>query len=308
MNDTSLVSVVIPVYRDATRAREAVTASLSQALATGMSLEVVVVDDGSGDGTAEQLSRIDDPRVRLLALQENFGRSAARNAGAAEARGAFVVFMDCDCLPVGNGFIGAHLQALQENAVASTGHVTGDGTTFWSLYQTQASMRRERQHAAGAIYAGSSQNLAVRTAAFVAIGGFDINYRHYGFEDRDLLIRLGEQGHIAWIADAQVRHMDALTLREVSRKMFEGGRHTSARFADQHPEAYRALGYASLDARLHKWLRPAGILANPIARIAALGIDRSELLERLPYPAARSIAKGVSALAFLAGTSTPTNS
>jgi glycosyltransferase involved in cell wall biosynthesis len=304
MTDASVVSVVIPVYRDAERARGAVAAILGQALPAGTSLEIVVVDDGSGDGTAEQLARLDEPRMRLRALPHNVGRSAARNAGAMAAQGAALVFMDCDCLPVGDHFIAAHLRALQD-AVASTGRVTGDGTGFWDRYQREASMRRERQHATGVTYAGSSQNLAVRATAFAAIGGFDTGYRRYGFEDRDLLLRLGKQGRIAWAADAEVRHMDALTLKEVSQKMM-AGEHSSARFAHDHPEAYRALGYAALDARLHGWLRPAGLVAAPIAKAAATSIDRSGALERLPYPAARVLAKTVCAMAYLAGTSMPT--
>jgi glycosyltransferase involved in cell wall biosynthesis len=300
VSGTDLVSIVIPVYRDAERAHRAVEAILSQTLPRQTSMEIIVVDDGSGDGTSERLSQLDDPRVRLLVLPENVGRSAARNTGALAAHGTTLVFMDCDCLPEGDHFVTAHLHALK-NAVASTGHVTGSGKDFWGRYQRDASIRRQRQHANSMVYAGSSQNLAVRSAAFTDVGGFDTGYRQYGFEDRDLLIRLSQMGPVAW-ADAKVHHMDVLTLCEVSQKMMVSS-HSSARFAKKHPDAYRALGYAAMDAREHSWLNPLGTMIAPIVRPIATAIDRSEMLERLPYPAARALAKIVCGTAYLAGTS-----
>jgi len=296
---TMQVSVVVPVYRDASRARIAARALLDQHLPPEAVLEVILVDDGSADGTAEVLKSL-EPAVRVLALPKNRGRSGARNAGAEVARGSIVLFMDCDCLP-NPGFLMQHFVALSAGAAASTGRVEGIGNCFWSRYQHDASMRRERQHAVGNIYSGSSQNLAVRTAVFNAIGGFDTGYCRYGFEDRDLLIRLGQRGSIAWTT-ATVRHQDLLCLTQVVSKMAEAGQYSSRRFAGHHPDAYKQLRYAAIDARLHPAIKPLARLAAPLATGMAYAFDRLGCEHWLPYPLAWWTVKLTSALAYFGGT------
>jgi glycosyltransferase involved in cell wall biosynthesis len=92
------VSVVIPVFNEAGNAADLyreLTASLGP---MGRSYEIVVVDDGSSDGTAEAFRAISetDDRVRLLRLRRNFGQTAAFSAGFDHAVGRVVVTSDGD--------------------------------------------------------------------------------------------------------------------------------------------------------------------------------------------------------------------
>jgi glycosyltransferase involved in cell wall biosynthesis len=299
------VSIVMPVFRDGERAIALVRALAGQVLPPGVACEVVVVDDGSGDGTADRIDAAVGDRITLHRFPANRGRAAARNAGAELARGEVIAFVDCDCLPADAQLIAAHLRGWTADTVASIGPVTGTGHGFWHHYQSDASRRRARQHAAGSAFSGSSQNLMVSRAALRACGGFDESYRTYGFEDRDLQVRLGRLGRIAWADAAVVRHMDELRLALVCRKMREAGGAASALFAARHPEAYRALGYAALDARLHPWLRwpgrVAGAVVPPLSRLE--GVLECRLL---PYALRYAFVKALSGGSFLAGTaSTP---
>ncbi|MDJ0652842.1 MAG: glycosyltransferase family 2 protein [Xanthomonadales bacterium] len=88
------VSVVIPCYN----AERWVVGSVNSALQQqGPTLEVIVVDDGSTDGSLGQLARIQDPRLRVIS-QDNRGASGARNRGLADCRGRFIQFLDADDL------------------------------------------------------------------------------------------------------------------------------------------------------------------------------------------------------------------
>jgi len=86
-----LVSIIIPVYNHEASISRAIDSALAQTLAD---VEVIVIDDGSTDGTPEALRRYEG-RITLI-RQENQGVSAARNVGIRAARGKYLCFLDSD--------------------------------------------------------------------------------------------------------------------------------------------------------------------------------------------------------------------
>jgi glycosyltransferase involved in cell wall biosynthesis len=86
------ISVVIPVYNEVSTIGE----TIRRVLATGFDLEVIVVDDGSTDGTSEYLARIQNPYVRCLRHAVNRGKGAALRLGFAAAVNPFVIVQDAD--------------------------------------------------------------------------------------------------------------------------------------------------------------------------------------------------------------------
>ncbi len=93
-----MLSVVLPIYNEVEvldRALEAITATL---VGTGKSFEIVCVNDGSTDGSAERLSAVSKsfPEARCIHLSRNFGKDAALSAGLDAARGQAVIVMDAD--------------------------------------------------------------------------------------------------------------------------------------------------------------------------------------------------------------------
>lgn len=88
-----LVSVIIPTYNRIRTLPVSINSVLNQ---TYRNLEVIVMDDGSEDGTEEYVKSIADKRVRYVKSKYNMGPSAARNRGAELARGEYIAFQDSD--------------------------------------------------------------------------------------------------------------------------------------------------------------------------------------------------------------------
>src|SRR5690349_22195750 len=88
------LSILMPVYNEQARIADAV----KQALAVDYpcEIELVVVDDGSRDATAEILGRVDDPRMRVHIHQRNQGKGAAIKTAVDMASGDYLVILDAD--------------------------------------------------------------------------------------------------------------------------------------------------------------------------------------------------------------------
>jgi glycosyltransferase involved in cell wall biosynthesis len=111
-------SIVIPTYNRANFIADTLRSVLAQTFAA---LEILVVDDGSKDNTADVVARFSDARLRYL-VKENGERGAARNYGFARAKGEYVLFLDSDDLfhPTHLATLHAKIQQLgQPNFVAT---------------------------------------------------------------------------------------------------------------------------------------------------------------------------------------------
>jgi len=120
------ISVVIPTYNRARAVVEAVRSVLAQTQLPG---EIIIVDDGSTDGTEEALRKLDAP-ISYVA-KENGGVSSARNAGIRAARGEWIAFLDSD-----DRWEPTKLERQMDFVrrtgckVCFTGHVVSDGERF----------------------------------------------------------------------------------------------------------------------------------------------------------------------------------
>lgn len=97
MDKSEFVSIIMPAYNAAGTIRASIDSVIRQ---TYPHWELIVIDDGSMDGTGDILKEysLHESRVRYLANGRNAGVSATRNRGAAEAKGAWIAFLDSDDL------------------------------------------------------------------------------------------------------------------------------------------------------------------------------------------------------------------
>lgn len=91
-----LVSIILPVYNEALNLPTLLQNLASVMDASGKSYEIVAINDGSTDATAEVLDALEQPRLRVIHLRCNCGQTAALMAGFNHSRGAIVIAMDAD--------------------------------------------------------------------------------------------------------------------------------------------------------------------------------------------------------------------
>ena len=128
-----LLSVVIPVYNEAAHLPATLTALVEALEESDLAAEVVVVDDGSTDGTAEAARGSADGRVELRVVsQPNRGRFEARRAGLAQAHGRYVLLLDSRVrlAPGALRFVAERLQS----APVWNGHVHVDADNPWGEF------------------------------------------------------------------------------------------------------------------------------------------------------------------------------
>lgn len=92
---TNTISIIIPVYNGEKTIRQTISSALAQ---TYSDYDVIVVNDGSNDKTSEILQNIIHPKLKIIDLKPNQGRSNARNTGAKASCANFLAFLDADDL------------------------------------------------------------------------------------------------------------------------------------------------------------------------------------------------------------------
>lgn len=177
------ISVVIPSFNYGRFLGEAIESALSQTLSP---VEIIVVDDGSTDDSRDVAKRYP---VRLIE-QENAGVSAARNRGAGEAKGDYLVFLDADDV-LEPTYLARCWDALR-TASPDVAYAYTQMRHFGDCSEIYESAPFSKQR----VLDGNLVNVSalVRRAAFEKVGGFDEDAR-LGLEDADLWVRLLERGH-----------------------------------------------------------------------------------------------------------------
>jgi len=221
-----LISVVIPSYCRPAALGRCLAALAEQDFAPAQ-FEVIVVDDGSDPPLRDSVSGF-GRRLSLTVLrQDNAGPGAARNRGAAAARGSLLAFTDDDCLPE-SGWLSALAEKHSENPTDLLGGPlrNHDSTNPYAeaaqLIVDSAYCFYSEHPESGRFFA--SNNMAVPASEFASVGGFDADFR-IASEDRDLCDRWLQSGRNLQFADgAVVRHDPHLHLGGFIRQFFNYGR------------------------------------------------------------------------------------
>jgi GT2 family glycosyltransferase len=193
MPESPSVSVIVPVHNGGAKLGRAVGAILSCA---DQPSELIVVDDASTDGAADESGR--DGRARLLRLARRCGPAAARNAGARGAGGDVLFFVDADVAVRPDAITrvrGAFRDDPRLAAVFGSYDDDPAERNFFSQYKNLSHhfVHQHSQAEAATFWAGCG---AVRREVFRAAGGFDEEkYKEPSVEDIELGYRMTAAGH-----------------------------------------------------------------------------------------------------------------
>ena len=193
------VSVILPAHNEGQNLVD--TVAYVRQNSGDVDLEVIIVDDGSDDGSAQAaLGRGDDPRLRLVQGQ-GLGVAGARNLGAARARGQALVFLDAHCY-VPPGWLAPLVSALQGAAVGMVGPVFAGireitaracGITWGDARLENVWLPPPAAVTEVPFHIGACQ--AVPAAVFREVGGYDAGMTRWGSEDIELCLRLWLLGY-----------------------------------------------------------------------------------------------------------------
>ena len=275
-------SVIIPSFNRCA-SLEMVLRGLEVQTAPPASFEVIVVLDGSTDGSATMVAAWQAAgRLACLRLhaQPNQGQAAARNGGAELAAAPLLIFLDDDVVP-GPGLVEAHLRRQAGGGpVAVLGEARVVRERLDSLYHLYVWAWWEDFYHTRALPGRvpglrdlCSGNFSVRRQDFLAAGGFDPAFRGYGGEDFELGYRLLHAGvQIIPDREAQARHYHRTTVAGVLRATRQEA-HGDVLIGQKHPELRPGLRLMSLPGGRY------GLLVRLALRLPALGDPLMRILE-----------------------------
>lgn len=189
-------SVVIPLWNDAAHIERAIRSVLEQ---TVQPLEILIVDDGSTDNSADVVRQMESTPILRLICQPNAGVSAARNRGIAEAKGDYIAFLDSD-----DEWMSNHLEVI-DHLIDKFPHCGLFGTSYymcrpgesptlpvipqkWTFQGEEGIMDNYYEMASGVNPPIHMNSFAVRKSVIQGIGGFPVGI--VSAEDTITLARL----------------------------------------------------------------------------------------------------------------------
>jgi glycosyltransferase involved in cell wall biosynthesis len=249
MKSNPLVSVVIPAYNSEKTLGKCLDSVLKQDYPE---FEVVIVDNGSRDGTKGIVERYGDPRLRYV-LEETRTRGAARDTGVAAAKGRIILMTDSDCIlpPDLISAMAAPIASGEYDAVQGSEDAVEAG--FWSdqILRRSKMARDGRDGVLGSI---DTKNFAIGKEHLKAVGG--INRRYVTLEDTDLSVKLSRnRSRVKFLDDYRVRHHNPRNVSVIVRRYFESG-YWSVRVSQDNRDILKGTDFNErANQTLWAWLR-----------------------------------------------------
>jgi GT2 family glycosyltransferase len=261
-------SVIIPTYNRLHELQKVIETLRSQRVPVWAELELVIVDDGSTDGTWDWLSGQSGSAGMIALRQDNRGPAAARNRGVEAAGGDTVIFLGDDTVPQ-PGWLIAHLEDHRlfggSSPVAILGYTSFPPETespflrFINEYGAQFGYLIIDDPCSVPFNFFYTSNISLPRSELERLGGFREDFPAAAWEDIEFAYRAVADGlEIRYQPKARTIHHHCVQPRTFCRRQRTSG-HSAAIFAELHPELEHLLGVARLGRpallrRIHRLL------------------------------------------------------
>jgi glycosyltransferase involved in cell wall biosynthesis len=271
------ISIIIPTYNRVDRLRACLEA-LARQTQSATDFEVVVVIDGSTDGTREMLDTFSPPYSLRVLYQKNSGQGMAINHGVEAAQGRFCLLLDDDII-ADRRLVAEHLQVQREHkGVVTIGQIRltlpSHADWFARCFEQSWSAHYERLNRGDRVVSWPdcySGNMSVAREAFLAVGGFSTNLsRSY---DIELAYRLERHGlSFVYLPDALGNQDERKGLHELAADAEKAGTASVELYKRHPPMLSELLGtFAATSLRVILVRRLLLALRIPPSLVASIG-------------------------------------
>jgi glycosyltransferase involved in cell wall biosynthesis len=259
------VSIIIPAHNEERHIEKCIESLLAQEY---RDIEIIVVDNGSSDNTSKIVERYVESyggKVRLLRMESNIGPGGGRNAGASNATGEILVFVDAD-MAFPPDYVTKLISPIQRGEALLTTHANeyvANVENPWVKVQGQTVRSTGRR--TGEVFR------AVKKDFFISHGGFDPSLHYH--DDRTFFYKTGAKAKV--VEEAYCYHNNPDTAKEIFRRNYLIGRTLLAVMHREH--GAKGLLYATATASV----RLLDLVALPLAAAWAVLSPANPLLNAL---------------------------
>ena len=302
--DSSLLSVtvVIPAKDPDSVLDDCLDSVCIQKIPKGWGLAVIVVDDGSETPVIVGERGSNGIEVSVCHSKVNEGRAQAINRGLKLSSSEYIWVLDADCILDADNHFERVVSCFEKSFDFCVGRTIAPGNDFWSLYHNDVASDRVNNNDYSRY---TTACFAANRKKLLEVGGFNCEYKYYGFEDKDLIATLiSKYGKERLFFDPKCTavHEDRPMLRGVACKFNQAGRFSAPIFLGRHEKLYKTLAYSRYDSHMISPARMAVLrFIAPFIR-SLLPVTSYFLSNQLmPYVVKKMMVQSICAIAYFTG-------
>ena len=282
----SRISVIIPVYNAEITILHTLKGLERQ---TRKDFEVLLVDDGSTDGSAELVAQFSKQNVLPIKIihQKNSGPAKARNTGTEHAEGEILIFLDSDCIPAENWVEEMTKLLGKDVAGCYCGNKVRNAESVVARYVDYEMSWRHERLVGRDIEDISTYSASFLKRVFTECGGFDTQYREASGEDFDLTFSIARAGYkLRFIDTTFVYQYHPNSWRQYFHRQFKRGYWGVRLYLKNKDRIVKRSGYFGYELQVQFILSLLALLSipaaflYPIAPLFGFGIL---LLSNIPF-------------------------